>query len=159
MCRHFQSQGACTLGDKCSFAHGEAELRKVSKFHLDLQQLRMQTYFPVYSHQVYINKDHLEVTTKEAAVGSAVEAAVEVTEVASKVVIKTNNQMLPTRPLFARILRMETANMVINALSLMENMNLRNLIQPLTKSSISNLLHCPVLLVSQLSEVCHQSHK
>eukprot|EP00347_Sterkiella_histriomuscorum_P024009 403332620 len=28
MCRHFQTQGQCTLGDKCSFAHGEHELRK-----------------------------------------------------------------------------------------------------------------------------------
>lgn len=27
LCRHFQSKGYCNMGDGCSFAHGEAELR------------------------------------------------------------------------------------------------------------------------------------
>lgn len=28
MCRHYEQQKHCLLGDKCHFAHGEAELRK-----------------------------------------------------------------------------------------------------------------------------------
>jgi hypothetical protein len=27
LCRHYEQQGSCTLGDNCSFAHGQHELR------------------------------------------------------------------------------------------------------------------------------------
>ena len=27
-CRHFEQHNNCTLGDRCHFAHGDAELRK-----------------------------------------------------------------------------------------------------------------------------------
>lgn len=28
LCRHFEQQGKCYQGDRCSFAHGQAELRQ-----------------------------------------------------------------------------------------------------------------------------------
>lgn len=30
VCRHFENHGTCSLGDKCSFAHGQHELRKMN---------------------------------------------------------------------------------------------------------------------------------
>ena len=30
LCRHFMTTGNCPFGDKCHFAHGEAELRKAA---------------------------------------------------------------------------------------------------------------------------------
>jgi hypothetical protein len=30
MCRHFETTGSCTLQDRCSFAHGVEELRKIN---------------------------------------------------------------------------------------------------------------------------------
>ena len=30
LCRHFEHQGRCDLGEKCHFAHGKEELRKAS---------------------------------------------------------------------------------------------------------------------------------
>ena len=29
LCRHYQNRGQCTLVDRCHFAHGDVELRKV----------------------------------------------------------------------------------------------------------------------------------
>lgn len=33
-CRHFENQGKCDLGDKCHFAHGDNELRKITDVSL-----------------------------------------------------------------------------------------------------------------------------
>lgn len=30
ICRHFEAQGSCSLGNKCSFAHGKEELRNIN---------------------------------------------------------------------------------------------------------------------------------
>ena len=31
LCKYFKENGSCKLGDKCTFAHGNAELRKVGE--------------------------------------------------------------------------------------------------------------------------------
>lgn len=38
LCRHFASQGHCHLGDRCSFAHGAAEIRKPHDVRARLRQ-------------------------------------------------------------------------------------------------------------------------
>ena len=42
LCKYFKENGSCKLGDKCTFAHGNAELRKVGERRTSSAQTRAQ---------------------------------------------------------------------------------------------------------------------
>ena len=58
-CRHFDMQGRCDLGEKCHFAHGDLELRKMS----DVSSLSFETNaikcISTYKFQIIMLKSEL----------------------------------------------------------------------------------------------------
>jgi hypothetical protein len=42
ICRHFEAHGSCSLGNKCSFAHGRDELRNINDVRLVLVRVLSQ---------------------------------------------------------------------------------------------------------------------